>query len=136
MTNNRDSDAPRSRVYHQGQWRPATAELWHAILIEPVGPPQVGGYDVRRWGSTASASERGQQHVRVALAFSGHALDLDSPELFDRVADTIPQIAADLHALALRLGFDPERLGLLAEVAQLAAHDANCPTEDDEEKKR
>ena len=136
MTNNRDTEAPRSRVYHQGQWRPATAEMWHAILTEPVGPPQFGGYDVRRWGSTASASERGQQHVRVALAFVGDAPDIDSPELFDRVADTIPEIAADLHALALRLGFDPGRLGLRAEIAQPAAHDANCTTEDDEEMNR
>jgi hypothetical protein len=134
MTNNRDTDAPASRAYHQGQWRPVSAELLRTILTEPGGPPQVGGYDTRRWASAASASERGQQHVRVALAFAGDAPDLDSPELFDRVADTIPQIAADLHALALRLGFDPERLGLLAEVAQVAAHDTNSTTEDDEDK--
>lgn len=114
MTNHRDTGAPASCVYHQGQWRPVTAELLRTILTEPVGPPAVGGYDVRRWGSAASSWQRGQQHVRTALGFVGDAPDMDSPELFDRVADTVPQIAADLCALAHRLGFDPGRLGLAA----------------------
>ena len=66
-----------------------------------------------RWGRAAAASERGQQHVRLALSMDG-AQDwpLNCPGLLDRVADTIQLILADLHALAYREGLDTKRLGL------------------------
>jgi hypothetical protein len=61
------------------------------------------------WAQAASPSERGQQHIRLALALAGTHVQLDSPELFDRVADTIPAIITDLTALAHRIGLYPER---------------------------
>jgi len=67
----------------------------------------------RRWGVTAAASERGQQHMRLALSMAGgEDWPLDCPGLLDRVADTVPLILADLHALAYREGLDTARLGL------------------------
>lgn len=67
----------------------------------------------RGWGRSATASERGQQYIRLALALDG-AQDwpLDCPGLFDQVADAVPLILADLHALAYRSGLDTARLGL------------------------
>jgi hypothetical protein len=67
----------------------------------------------RGWGRSATASERGQQYIRLALALDGaEDWPLDCPGLFDRVADSVPLILADLHALAYRIGLDTARLGL------------------------
>jgi hypothetical protein len=66
-----------------------------------------------RWGATAAASERGQQHVRLALSMAGaEDWPLDCPGLLDRIAAAVPLIIEDLHALAYREGLDTARLGL------------------------
>jgi hypothetical protein len=102
-----------ARLHHKGQWIPATAENIRAALEEDVleerarkrAAAEQAWFTVNRdFGADATASERGQQHIRLALAMSGSHLDLDTPELFDQVADAIPAVIADLHALARRLG--------------------------------
>lgn len=62
------------------------------------------------WSGAGTPSERGQQHIRLALALTGVHEPLGSPELFDQVVATIPAVIADLHALAARIGLDPQRL--------------------------
>ncbi|WP_194894146.1 hypothetical protein [Catenulispora pinisilvae] len=109
---------PRAVAMFEGRWQPTSAEIFRRMFLKDIArkfaaeKAEADTFAVPPgWADAASASERGQQHIRLALAMTGIHAALDSPELFDRVADTIPAIIADLHALARRIGLDPQLPG-------------------------
>lgn len=109
---------PRAVAMFEGRWQPTSAEMFRRMFLKDIArkfaaeKAEADTFAVPPgWADAASASERGQQHIRLALAMTGIHAALDSPELFDRVADTIPAIIADLHALARRIGLDPQLPG-------------------------
>ena len=104
-------------IHFEGRWQPTSTAVFRRILLRHVADETLAEKAEAEtftvppgWHGAASGSERGQQHVRLALALAGTHAPLDSPELFDQVADTIPAVIADLLTLARRLGLDPEHL--------------------------
>ncbi|WP_194913241.1 hypothetical protein [Catenulispora rubra] len=116
-----DDDAPDvdrlGVALFQGRWQPATSELFRRMFVHDIAHRIAADKATKDeafavpavWSSTASPSERGQQHIRLALAMAGIHVSLDSPELFDQAADTIPAVIADLRAIASRIGLDPDK---------------------------
>lgn len=119
-------------IHFEGRWQPTSTAVFRRILLRHVADEKLAEKAEAQtftvppsWHGSASDSERGQQHVRLALALTGTHAPLDSPELFDQVAETIPAVIADLHALARRIGLDPERLPAQPRV-QRARHSADA----------
>jgi len=102
-------------IHFEGRWQPTSTAVFRRMLLRDVADEKLAAKAEAETftvppGWQGRASERGQQHIRLALAMAGIHAPLDSPELFDQVAETIPAVIADLHALVRRIGLDPDQL--------------------------